>query len=35
MADNKAAVPDEVNFLDRESVELIVGEDQVKYIKET
>ena len=25
------AVPDEVNFLDRESVQLLIGEDQLKY----
>ncbi|KAF7420841.1 hypothetical protein PC9H_011359 [Pleurotus ostreatus] len=31
----KAAVPDEVQFLDRGSVEVLVGRDQVKYSKET
>ncbi|KAF7793158.1 hypothetical protein EIP86_004267 [Pleurotus ostreatoroseus] len=29
----KTAVPDEVNFMDRNSVQLLVGDDQVKHFK--
>ncbi|KAJ3558502.1 hypothetical protein NM688_g888 [Phlebia brevispora] len=30
---HKIVVPDEVNFLDRDSIQIMVGEDQVKYEK--
>ena len=29
--DVQKAIPDEVNFLDRENVQMLVGEDQLKY----
>ncbi|KIM35575.1 hypothetical protein M413DRAFT_32431 [Hebeloma cylindrosporum] len=29
----KKAVPDEANFLDRSSVQILVGEDQTKWVK--